>query len=133
MFKKKDTSFDELETLIGKSTKINGSIDLAGTLRIEGVFEGDICSAADVVVGETGTVNADIKGRNILVAGTIKGNVEATGKIEMTKSGKILGDIKTSKLILEEGALFKGNCQMEETEEKVKVKDFSLKEKNSSP
>ena len=131
MLKRKETAFDQLETLIGKSTKINGSIHLSGTLRIEGTVEGDIFSEGDVVVGETGIVNAGIKGRNILVAGTIKGNVEAEGRIELTKSGKLLGDLKAAKLIVEEGALFKGNCQMEELAEKSSVKDFSLKETGS--
>jgi cytoskeletal protein CcmA (bactofilin family) len=132
MLKRKETAFDQLETLIGKSTKINGSIHLSGTLRIEGTVEGDIFSEGDVVVGETGIVNAGIKGRNILIAGTIKGNVEAEGRIELTKSGKLLGDLKAAKLIVEEGALFKGNCQMEESAGKSNVKDFSLKETGSS-
>ncbi|MEW6622382.1 MAG: polymer-forming cytoskeletal protein [Bacillota bacterium] len=113
MFKKKEAAnFDKIDTIIGKGTAFHGNIKAEGTLRVDGKIEGEIESQGDILIGESGVVIGGIKARNILVAGIIKGDVVISGRIEIASSGKLEGDINTSSLIIDEGALFQGSCQM---------------------
>jgi cytoskeletal protein CcmA (bactofilin family) len=103
---------DKVTTIIGLGTEIKGNIKATGGMRIDGRVEGEIHLEGDLVVGEEGVVEAAVKTRNITIAGELRGNVEATGRIEIVSTGRLLGDIVVSALIINEGALFDGNCQM---------------------
>ena len=81
--------------------------------RVDGNLEGKILSESSVIVGESGTVRGDILAVEILVAGTVYGNLTAKEKIELTNTGRVLGDMVTKTLVIDEGASFKGNCTME--------------------
>ena len=88
---------------------------------MDGEFKGEIKAKGDVVVGEAGRVEASIEARNVLVGGTIKGNIVALGKVDIAPTGKLFGDMRVRNLMIEEGAVFKGNCLMEkEDSEKTK-------------
>ncbi|PKM87370.1 MAG: cell shape determination protein CcmA [Firmicutes bacterium HGW-Firmicutes-12] len=117
MFGKKSNAepvnFEKIDTLIGKETVFQGNISAIGTIRIDGEYKGDLKAKGDLVVGDTGKLECTVEARNILVAGFVKGNIQATGRVELASSAKLYGDIKVKNLIIEEGALFKGNCQME--------------------
>ncbi len=122
MFSKKagnvdNPKFEKIDTLIGKGTSFEGNIVANGTIRIDGEIKGEIKAKGDLVVGESGRVDANIEGRNILVSGKINGNIQATGKMELAASAKLYGDIRVKDLIIEQGALFKGNCVMETASE----------------
>lgn len=110
--RKEEAAFERVETLIGKSTKFIGEIEGEGTIRVEGSVQGKVDSAGDVVVGETGQLLADLTARNLLVAGNVEGNVNVQGKVEITKTGKLMGDVTTHKLVIEEGAVIQGRCNM---------------------
>jgi cytoskeletal protein CcmA (bactofilin family) len=110
------TNFDKIETLIGKGTVIEGSIKAKGTIRIDGEFKGEVKTQGDMVIGESGKVEALIETRNILVGGFVKGNITASGKVDLSSSAKVYGDLKVKNLIIEEGAVFMGNCLMHSKE-----------------
>lgn len=113
MFGKKDAiNMEKVDTIIGKDSHFIGNIKGAGTIRVDGKIEGEVECLGDVVVGENGYVSAGLKARNLLVAGIIKGNVSVSGKLEIASSGRIEGDISTCSLIIDDGALFQGTCQM---------------------
>lgn len=103
---------DKVDTIIGKGTEIKGNVHASGVLRVDGKVEGEVQTAGDVVVGETGVVMAGICARHIMVAGEIRGNITAQGKLEITPTGKVFGDIKVSNLNINEGAVFEGKCEM---------------------
>ncbi len=103
---------EQIETIIGPATQVKGNISAGGTIRVDGQAEGEISAKGDIIVGETGIVRAQIKGRSATVAGTVHGNVDVTDKLELTSSAKLYGDIKTGVLIIGEGAIFKGACEM---------------------
>lgn len=107
---------DQVETLIGPNTAVKGSLTSSGALRIDGQFEGEVSTTADIIVGETGRVNATVSARNAIVAGTITGNMDVGDKLEMLPTAKVVGDLKVGTLIIGEGAVFKGNCEMRQTE-----------------
>lgn len=111
--KKTTTSFGEhIETIIGKETQFKGSVNAAGTIRIDGKFEGEVSTAGDAIIGEAGNLKATIKARNATIAGIVNGNMDIAEKLELLPTGKLYGDIKVGVLIIGEGATFKGACEM---------------------
>ncbi len=107
---------DKVNTLIGVGTEIKGNLKATGGIRIDGRVDGEILHDGDLVVGEEGVVEANIKTRNATIAGEVHGNIEASGRVEIVATGKLLGDIVVTTLIINEGALFDGNCQMKQAE-----------------
>jgi cytoskeletal protein CcmA (bactofilin family) len=104
---------------IGKAVMVKGQIFSREDLVIDGEVEGTV-EAHDhrVTVGPNGKVHAGVKAREIVVLGTIHGNVEAADKIEIRKDAKLVGDIKTSRIVIEDGAYFKGSIDIIKSEPK---------------
>ena len=98
---------------IGKAVKIIGQIHSKEDLYVDGDVEGTV-EAPDhkLTIGPNGTVHATVKAREVVVLGSIQGNVEATDKIEIRKDAKLIGDIKTARIIIEDGAYFKGSIDI---------------------
>ena len=114
--KKKNEEFSEqVETLIGHTTSLKGSLTSNGALRIDGEFEGEISTTADLIIGEAGKVKATISAKNAMIAGAVTGNMDVRDKLELMPSAKVVGDLKVGTLIIGEGAVFKGNCEMRQT------------------
>ncbi|MCI8889006.1 MAG: polymer-forming cytoskeletal protein [Hungatella sp.] len=113
--KKSDTAINTsiINTIIGNNSKIEGVLSASESTRIDGLLEGKIVSESSVIVGESGKVCGDITAVEILVAGTVYGNLVAKERIEMTSTGRVLGDLITKTLVIDEGASFKGNCTMD--------------------
>jgi cytoskeletal protein CcmA (bactofilin family) len=102
---------------IGKSVTIKGQIFSREDLVVDGEIEGAIeLNEHRLTVGPNGRVRAGIKAREIVVLGTIDGNVEALDKIDIRKDAKLVGDIKTARIIIEDGAYFKGSIDIVRTE-----------------
>lgn len=104
---------DKINTLIGKDTVFQGTITATGTIRVEGKVNGEIKTKGDLVIGETGELEASVEANNVLLAGYLKGDIHAEGKVDLAPTGKLYGDMKVKNLLIEEGATFKGNCTME--------------------
>ncbi len=124
MFKKAGTEqdapkWDRVDTIIGKNTHINGTVTSTGVLRVDGKIEGQLIHRGDLIVGESGTVEATVSVRHITIAGRVRGNVEAEGKIEIVSTGQLLGDVKSSGLIIADGAVFVGKSEMNPTNASV--------------
>jgi cytoskeletal protein CcmA (bactofilin family) len=98
---------------IGKSVTIKGQIFSREDLMVDGEIEGAIeLNDHRLTVGPNGRVRAGIKAREIVVLGSIDGNVEALDKIDIRKDAKLVGDIKTARIIIEDGAYFKGSIDI---------------------
>ncbi len=98
---------------IGKAVKINGQIHSREDLVVDGHVEGTLeAPEHKLTVGPHGTVHATVKAREVVVLGTIQGNVEATERIEIRKEAKLIGDIRTARIIIEDGAYFKGSIDI---------------------
>jgi cytoskeletal protein CcmA (bactofilin family) len=99
--------------VLGKSVIVNGQIFSREDLTIDGEVEGTVeLQEHRLTVGPNGKVIAGIKAREVVVLGTIHGNVETTDKIDIRKDAKLLGDIKTARVVIEDGAYFKGNIDI---------------------
>jgi len=99
--------------VLGKSVIVKGQIFSREDLTIDGEVEGTVeLQEHRLTVGPNGKVLASIKAREIVVLGTIHGNVETTDKIDIRKDAKLVGDIKTARVVIEDGAYFKGNIDI---------------------
>src|SRR5579883_1105112 len=99
--------------VLGKSVIVKGQIFSREDLTIDGEVEGTVeLQEHRLTVGPNGKVTASIKAREIVVLGTIHGNVETTDKIDIRKEAKLVGDIRTARIVIEDGAYFKGNIDI---------------------
>lgn len=119
--RRRDVQRDKVETIIGKGSKIDGKIYITGSLRVEGRIEGEVKAGGDIFVGEEGLIVASVQARNIVIAGEVQGNVDALEKLEIVPTGKLFGDIVISKLVIEDGATFKGKSEARKGSEKTKI------------
>lgn len=109
MFGKK--SVQKLETIIGNDSTVTGEMNIKGTLRVDGIIEGDIF-ADWVIVGESGRISGNVKSRGVVVGGRVEGNIDATEIVELKGKGQVTGEISTVKLAMSEGAVFDGRSNM---------------------
>ena len=94
---------EEFEFLLGRNLQTKGAS------RIDGHFKGIIVSENDVLIGPNGVIEANIFGENVTVAGNVTGNIVARGTLEILASGVLNGDIKAGSLVVEPGAVLRGN------------------------
>jgi len=100
------------ETVITRSTSLEGTLKSDGAVRILGTMEGHLEVAGTVIVGPEARVQADVQAHHVAVAGVLKGNVKATEHVEILAGGTVYGDIAAPSLRIEEGALFSGQSVM---------------------
>jgi cytoskeletal protein CcmA (bactofilin family) len=98
---------------LGKSVTVKGQIFSREDLTIDGEVEGTVeCHEHRLTIGPNARVQATLKAREIVIQGSIQGNVEAVDKIDIKKEAKLVGDIKTSRIVIEDGAYFKGSIDI---------------------
>ena len=102
----------EIKAFLGEGTDFKGVLTFEGTVRVDGKLEGEIYTKDTLIVGESAVVGAEINVHTIVISGIVRGNVNATGKIEVHRPGKLFGNVKTPSLFIEEGVIFEGNCAM---------------------
>ena len=99
-------------TQIGHSVTIKGDISGNSDVRVAGNVIGGISIEGELIVERQGVVEADIKTTTAVVAGSVKGNIDCSDKLILESTSQFEGNIKTKRLIIQEGAIFQGNCQM---------------------
>jgi len=105
---------------IGKAVKVNGQIVSQEDLYVDGDVEGTVeLMQHKLTIGPNGKVHAAVKAREVVALGSIQGNVEASDRIEIRKDAKLVGDIKTARIIIEDGAYFKGSIDIVKPEPKA--------------
>jgi cytoskeletal protein CcmA (bactofilin family) len=106
----------EVTTLLGKGCYFEGKLTFEGTVRIDGVFAGEIFSDDILVVGPGGLVRAELDVGTVVVEGTVEGNIRAKKSVEIHAPGRVRGSIITPSLFIDRGVVFEGNCQMHDAE-----------------
>lgn len=102
----------DLNGFLDAGSHINGELHFEDTFRIDGRLTGQAISEGDLVVGETGEVDAEVRVGRLFVSGLVRGKIQASRRVEVTAGGKLLADIKTPSLVIEDGAIFEGRCMM---------------------
>lgn len=101
--------------LVASGTIIEGKLRTPGSIRIEGRIVGEITAAQSIAVGSSGEVDGNMTAKNVTIGGKTKGTVLAQEKLVFESKAVVQGDIRTAKLVIDEGALFDGKCMMSET------------------
>ncbi|NEZ47467.1 polymer-forming cytoskeletal protein [Clostridium niameyense] len=113
MFKnKKSLVENKLDTVIGSDTSIEGDINSSETIKIDGKLIGDIEGKSQVIIGDLGLVQGNINAKDITISGKVEGNIICNNLIQIKSSGKVLGDIQTINLVVEDGGVVNGSCSM---------------------
>ena len=99
-------------TLLAEGCKFDGKAKVAGTLRVEGVAEGEIEATESVVVGKSGNVHADVKTRRAVLNGRFEGKIDAEDCVEMQSGSNVEAEIHARNMVMEDGVQFEGNCKI---------------------
>lgn len=103
----------EAPCVIGKGIQIRGNLSGSGNLVIEGRVEGHIALQDHITVEESGAVVADVETRESTVNGKMSGNSDASERVSVLATATVLGDIRAPRVVIEDGARFRGNIEME--------------------
>lgn len=101
-----------LNGFLDRGSHLTGDLKFDDGFRIDGKFEGKITSGSDLMIGENADVEAEIKVERLTVNGSLRGNVVATERIELHPKARVLADLTTPNLAIQEGAFFQGSCKM---------------------
>lgn len=105
-------------TFISDGTQITGDIKVEHDLRVEGYLKGSVQVGGVLVLGPTGKIEGDISARSATIAGQIRGNIQGHEKIVLETKSELIGDLVTREIVINEGAIFQGNCSMRTDEKK---------------
>ncbi len=109
--KKREIEESKITGFFDKDTEIKGDLHFKGTFRVDGRFKGKVDSESILIIGDSGKVEADVKIGHLIINGELRGNIQASKKVEVNANGRVFGTILTPKLIVEEGAYLEANCQ----------------------
>ena len=107
-----NTGVGALTAFIDQGSEFSGKLSFKDTVRIDGRFEGEISSENTLIVGETGSITATIRSQMIVISGEVHGEITATGQVVLHKTARVDGNIHTSRLVVEDGAIFTGRIEM---------------------
>jgi cytoskeletal protein CcmA (bactofilin family) len=102
----------ELNGFLDRGATFKGEMEFEDTMRIDGKFNGRISSKNELIVGESAHIEGDVHVGRVAISGTVVGKIVAAQRVEIHRNGKVYCDIDTPALIIEEGAIFQGNCVM---------------------
>lgn len=101
-----------IKTRLGTDTVLKGTLRFRESVEISGKLEGKIIAEGFLFVREGAEIRADIRARDIIVAGTVHGNIEATHRLEILETGRIYGNVRTAQFRVADGVIFEGKCEM---------------------
>lgn len=96
------------ETVLSNHIKVEGRVHSTSNIRFDGEMTGDLSTDGDLIVGEHGVVKGNVSGRNVVIGGTIHGNTQTSGRLEILATGRVFGDISVGSLIIDEGGILRG-------------------------
>ena len=114
---------DTIETVIGPSVKVEGDFVSKGNIIVEGHISGSVKTTRNLRVGEHAIIQANIEAANAIIAGTVEGNIAIVENLEILSSAQVSGDVTTSRISIQDGAHFSGNCKMKTPESDIKKTD----------
>lgn len=116
----KDKPRGELNGFLDADSRIHGELRFEDTFRVDGKLTGKVVSDGDLVVGEGGEVDGEVHVGRIFISGVVKGSVVAARRAELTAGGRLLAEIVTPVLVVEEGGFLDGHCRMQPADAKVR-------------
>lgn len=117
----------QISTLIGKGSELAGDFTAHGSVRIDGKVNGDVTVTGALIVGSTGSISGNVSAKSIVIGGEILGEVKAPEKTELTATARVLGDISTGVIVIDENAIIQGKIDMNQAAPDKKAKSRSVK------
>lgn len=117
---KKDTNSLKMNTIIGKDSVVDGNFKAEGSTRIDGTVKGSVEIKGILILGSAGSIQGDVSADAAVIGGSVTGNILAPEKLEASSTARIIGDITTSVLVIDEKAIFQGGCNMNQDVSKMK-------------
>jgi cytoskeletal protein CcmA (bactofilin family) len=102
----------DLNGFLDSGSDVQGELRFQTSFRVDGKFTGTVVSEGDLIVGDGGEVEGDLRVGQIVVSGTVRGTIRAAKRVHLSPSGKVFAEVDTPSLVVEDGALFEGRCAM---------------------
>ena len=112
---------NDLNGFLDSGSHVEGELKFETSFRVDGKFTGRVNTAGDLIVGEGGEVEGDLRVGQIFISGTVRGTVRAARKIQISSKGKVFAELDTPALVVEDGAFFEGHCTMARDERESKA------------
>jgi cytoskeletal protein CcmA (bactofilin family) len=109
----------DIKAYLGEDTVFSGTLSFNGVVRIDGKMDGEVNTDDTLIVGENGVLEANINAGTVICRGKIKGTIKASKRIEIHNNSEVVGNISAPALLVENGAIFDGTCDMTGTEGKI--------------
>lgn len=124
----RDIKEGRLSGFVGHGTVLTGETNFQAMLRVDGVLQGTVSSdAGTLIVGTNGQVDANVAVASATVNGTVNGDIVATEKLHLGRTAKVVGNVQTPKIVIEEGAVLEGSCSMLRAKEAQDKRDAESK------
>ena len=118
---------ERTNSIIGLNSHFEGKFAVKGEIRIDGKFEGEALIVDKVFIGQKGRVKTNIRASSVVVEGILIGNIQATNRVLLLPTSRILGDIQTPELIIQNGTVLEGRCTISHnSEQDAKERILSL-------
>jgi len=119
-----DIKEGRLSGFVGNGTSMTGELNFRAMARIDGLLTGKVSSEkGTLIIGSSGQVDANVSVGTAIINGTVNGDVTTSEHLELKRTGKVVGNIRTPRFIMEDGAILEGNCSMLKAEEKSENRD----------
>lgn len=103
-----------LNTILGKGSTFEGTLKVEESLRVDGKIKGKVSTTDSLVIGKEGEIEGEIKTKNAIIGGRVKANLKASGKVILESKSQFIGELTTTRLVIDDGAVFEGQCTMQE-------------------
>ena len=123
----------QITTIIGKDAVCHGALNAPGSVRIDGMVDGDVIITGALVVGNTGKINGNVDALSAVIGGEVIGNIVAPERAELTPDAKVIGDIKTKVIVIDEKAVFQGKCDMNHEEDALLAEEEAQEKEDKAP
>ena len=108
-----EEAMEQVGTIIGPGAVLEGPLTTKDSTRIDGTVKGNVTISGALIVGQEAKITGTVSAMNVYIAGEIAGNVSAPqGKVEISDTGKVIGDVTCKGIIIDENAVFQGKCEM---------------------
>jgi cytoskeletal protein CcmA (bactofilin family) len=108
-----ESALEQVGTIIGPGAVIDGPLTTKDSTRIDGTVKGNVTISGALIVGQEARIDGTVSAMNVYVAGVINGNITSPqGKVEISDTGKVFGDVTCKGIIIDENAVFQGKCEM---------------------
>jgi cytoskeletal protein CcmA (bactofilin family) len=125
------SSSASVKTVVGRNSVFKGELVSTDDVLIEGRVEGKVRCEALLIIGESGQVHAEIESKSVSIRGKVEGNCSSTHRVEITETGKVLGNVRAPLIVVAEGAVFRGASEMSKGKEKEKEQGAAPKPEKS--